>query len=473
MHLLRFVIVPLLLVNFWACGSLPKTPELIHYDPERGYRFDNLELGDGNTDSLFVILAFSGGGTRAASLSYGVLETLRDTKIKWKGQQKRLLDEVDIISSVSGGSFTASYYALHRKNLFDGTFEQEFLKKDIEQALFAESLLPSSWFELAGFDYGRSDLAADFYNQNLFDGATFQRLIDQRTRPFLMLNATDMTTGSQFPFIQDQFDLICADLAGLTVARAVASSSAFPGLLTPLSFQNYAGQCHYEEPRWIRFAVNDRQIAPERAIRAEQRRSYYQHPEWQKRRDFIHLMDGGISDNIGLRSIIWSLESSDPAFSIQRRVTQGIIKKLVIIVVDAATDTQSNRDNTAETPGVVDVITAAAIIPLDNYSFDTVDRAKSALGGYTEDTKVRQRCQNILQEHCPGTKLPGGDLSSVDVYLSHVTFHTIDDPELRFQYKNLPTNFALPADTVDELRAMGGQLLKSNPAFIELLDKLH
>lgn len=58
-----------------------------------------------------LMLAFSGGGTRAAALSYGILKELARTPVSLWEAQPRILDEVDIISSVSGGSFAAAYYA--------------------------------------------------------------------------------------------------------------------------------------------------------------------------------------------------------------------------------------------------------------------------------------------------------------------------------------------------------------------------
>jgi NTE family protein len=106
---------------------------LIHSALQAGYRFKNLS-NDGNSDSLQIFLAFSGGGKRAAALSYGVLEELARTKIVWEGQQRRLLDEVDYISAVSGGSFTAAYYALHGDGIFTD-FEEKFLDKNIQGEL--------------------------------------------------------------------------------------------------------------------------------------------------------------------------------------------------------------------------------------------------------------------------------------------------------------------------------------------------
>jgi NTE family protein len=95
-----------------ACAHYPRNDPLQSYRAEQGYRFDALRDGDNNTDSLFLCLALSGGGTRAAALAYGVMRRLDEVTITWKGKERRLLDELDCISSVSGGSFTAAYYAL-------------------------------------------------------------------------------------------------------------------------------------------------------------------------------------------------------------------------------------------------------------------------------------------------------------------------------------------------------------------------
>jgi NTE family protein len=77
---------------------------------------------------VFLLLAFSGGGTRAAALSYGVLRELRDTRVVVRGQETRLLDEVDVITSVSGGSFTSAYYGLFGDRIFED-YEQRFLRR--------------------------------------------------------------------------------------------------------------------------------------------------------------------------------------------------------------------------------------------------------------------------------------------------------------------------------------------------------
>src|SRR5258708_297701 len=204
----------------------------------RGHQL--LDGGPALDDEWLVLLALSGGGTRAAALGYGVMEELARTTFIKNGRPHRMLDEVDTISAVSGGSFPATYYALHGDRLFTD-FEQLFLKRDIQGALWRRIALPQHWFPLVSKKLGRSDLAADYYDQVLFDGATFGDLLHVKARPNLVLNATDMVTGRTFAFTQRYFDLIGSDLTSLPLARAVAASSAAPLLLSPLTLRNYAG----------------------------------------------------------------------------------------------------------------------------------------------------------------------------------------------------------------------------------------
>ncbi len=157
-----------------ACASFtPGNPPLAKYAPDAGYRFERLERGD-NSDELFVIVTFSGGGTRAAALAYGVLEALRDTTIEWRGRRMALLDEVDVISSISGGSFPAAYYALRGRQIFD-EFPDRFLYRPVQNDLIKRALSPSSWLKLAASDFGRSDLAAEFYHREVFAGRHLRR----------------------------------------------------------------------------------------------------------------------------------------------------------------------------------------------------------------------------------------------------------------------------------------------------------
>src|SRR5262249_42170470 len=100
-----------------------------------GYRFQNLAGGPEDPEftaenKLFVCLSFSGGGTRAAAFAYGAMLALRQARIDWP-RSETLLDEIDCISSVSGGSFTAAYYGLFRDDLFEH-FPEHFLYRKVQ-----------------------------------------------------------------------------------------------------------------------------------------------------------------------------------------------------------------------------------------------------------------------------------------------------------------------------------------------------
>ena len=127
-----------------GCAQRPVNPPLKGIEKNASYEFEHLERNRGRQDDL-VILAFSGGGTRAAAFAYGVLEALRRIEVTAStGEQYRLLDEVDLITGVSGGSFTALAYGLYGEKLFD-EYEQRFLKRDVQGALVKRILNPMNW----------------------------------------------------------------------------------------------------------------------------------------------------------------------------------------------------------------------------------------------------------------------------------------------------------------------------------------
>src|SRR4051794_23513237 len=92
-----------LLVALWlvgGCATRPINPPITQFTPGQGYLYQTRIQTTKDPENL-VILAFSGGGTRAAAFSYGVLEMLRRTEaIGPKGNRFRLIDGVDIITGV-------------------------------------------------------------------------------------------------------------------------------------------------------------------------------------------------------------------------------------------------------------------------------------------------------------------------------------------------------------------------------------
>ena len=82
-----------------SCAHYPVNSVLEQYSPDSGCRGKYMNI-PANSEDITLLLAFSGGGTRADSFSYGLLEELRDTEVTIKGKKYRLLDEVEVISGV-------------------------------------------------------------------------------------------------------------------------------------------------------------------------------------------------------------------------------------------------------------------------------------------------------------------------------------------------------------------------------------
>ena len=212
-----------------------------------GYRLAT--LGDAASRQTLVLLSFSGGGKRSAAFGYGVLRGLRDFPVAIGGRQSRLLDQIDVMSSVSGGSFPAAYYALHRDGIFTD-FEKDFLNQDINAYVYGTYLIPWHLGWLFDPNYGTNDRMAEVYDKLMFHGATYADLV-AKGRPLVSIDATDVDHGLAFPFLQAQFDLMCSDLSSYPLARAVAASNGFPVIFTPITLKSYRSQCGGRVPGWV------------------------------------------------------------------------------------------------------------------------------------------------------------------------------------------------------------------------------
>jgi NTE family protein len=456
------VISVLSLCLLTSCAHFTENAPLHTYQPQSGYIYP-APVETEEQDKLFIALAFSGGGTRAAAFSYGVLKELEETSLP--GQQDlTLLDEVDLISSVSGGSFTAAYYGLNHKKIFTD-FESRFLNRDIQGELGHKLYNPVNWFKLASPYYSRIDMAQELYDETVFNGAVFQNLGQKGRHPFIALNATNMTTGAQFTFTQPQFDIIGSDLEPFTVGRAVAASSAFPFLLSPVTLLNHPSAAQYELPLDVVNGLKDFGINDRRYFWAKNRVEYQanktEHP-------YLHLMDGGLSDNLGLRYIIDEYTRTS-GLLFQRKAA---MQHLVVIVVNAKTQPPESLDQQEKSPGLMDVAYKTATVSMDNYSFETVLVARELLATSTKAGRNIAACQEILDKHASdGHRIPQTG-HSFAVHFIELNFLKVKDPALRDKLLTMPTNFSLKPDEVQLLINTGRKLLLESDDFKELLQAL-
>lgn len=460
--------LPLVILLFLAgCASRPVNPPIDKVDPQAGYRPHLLIPKRQNNDlhTLFV-LSFSGGGTRAAAFSYGVLEELRNTEIVVNGQRRRLIDEVDTITGVSGGSFTALAYALYGDELFPG-YEDRFLKRDVQGTLLARSANPLNWPKFIGGTAGRSELAADYYDEILFDGATYADLLD-KNGPFAIATGTDLSTGSRLAFFQNDFDLLCSDLSQMRLSRAAATSSAVPVVLSPVTLNNYGGTCSYQYPAWVG-AVADPNTRVRPSGRAAQRYVEMQSFQKSEERPYIHLVDGGVSDNIGVRGVLEAIEELSASAEFRGQVGFGVIKRIVIIVVNSHSSPSTDWDRKETPPGMFSQLMQSTGVPIDRYSFETVETMKDM----AEIRKWRRELL-VADARLAGASEAEAQASVPNVTLEvvNISFDEIKDPQERAYFMNLPTSFVLPGEAVDRLRDVAGQLMRQSPEYREVVREL-
>ncbi len=450
------LLLPLALA-FAGCVHRTPNPPLATTNGDKGYYFHTHQRPDNSSDTLFL-LCFSGGGTRAAALSYGILEELRNTPLHRGTLTNRLLDEVDAISSVSGGSVTAAAYALYGDEVFT-RLESSFLKRNVQGEILGRVFNPFRWGKLMSKTYGRSDLAADLYDEILFHGATFADL-GRQPGAFVAINATDVSTGARFSYTQYQFDLICGDLNQLRVSSAVAASSAVPGLLSPVTLNNYAGRCNSPLSGAVSLAADARStnVISRARFHFREMASYLD----ATNQPYIHLVDGGVADNLGVRAFLDGIYAAESHPAVSKLYDLSRVDKVAIVVVNAFSKPDNGWATNETTPGTLALVVGAAGIPMDRYSYETVELLREQV----ERWRTRQLEERGRHAAAAAAR------RETRFYPIVIGFSDIPDPTERRYFLNQPTSFFLPDDAVDKLRTVGGRLLRENELYRGLLADL-
>ena len=435
------LLAALLVAGCTSYGVVQNQP-IAKIEPDTGYSLQAFMTKQRKQSSeLSLVVAFSGGGTRAAALSYGVLLELRDTRVVLDGKERRLLDAISLISSVSGGSFTSAYFGLYGDRIFQD-FEERFLRRDVEGALVRGLLSPARWFS----SRGRTDMAVDYYREVLFGDATFADLM-RADGPMVLINTSDLGHGVRFTFAQEYFNLLCSDLSSFPLARAVTASSAVPVVFDPVVVENYSG-CAKGLPSWLEAArqrqpsdANLRMVVDDDASFADKTGHRY-----------AHFVDGGITDNLGLRAVLETVEVIGGAREYVVQLGLQPPRRIAVIAVNAAADPRQGIDATLLQPSIESTLNAVTNIQLHRYNTDTL-----------------QEMQQSLQRWAKELSTP--DLP-VQHYFVRLSFQDVPDLPLRRFLNEIPTSLALSGEQVDRLILAGRELLRNDAQFRALVASL-
>jgi len=437
-----------------GCASVYNLPANVplagaSVDPDAGINFnDPAEL-----DELLIGFSFSGGGTRAAAFSFGVLEELNRMPVR--GASDTMLDRIDYISGVSGGSVTAAYFGLKKRAALSD-FRERFLVQNAEAELTTQLSLGTLGRALGG---GVNDSKAftAWLDAHLFDHATFGGLRHHSSLR-VWLNASDIYNRVPFVFTDTTFSAICSDITKYPLSQAVAASAAVPLAFAPAVVQAFPGTCKEPLPPWVARVARNGNASPMVSAYANAILRY---------RDgavpFIKLMDGGLVDNYGVAALTIVRESSDTPYGPMSPLQAVRLRRAVLMVVDAKNGLSGNWINTVEGPSGVDLIKAAVDTTIDasvGSSYTAFDRTMKDW----QASLIRWRCGLSAADRARYGAKPGWRCNDLQFFVGRLGFDQLE-PARAAALEAVPTRFHLPQAQVDEVIAAGRDTLRASPVF--------
>ncbi len=454
-----------------ACSYPVRNMPLTAASPERRYSWTSPPPHDAMPETLVIVTA-SGGGTRATALALAALRGL--DKITLPAGDS-LADEVDLISSVSGGSVAAAYFAMAGSAGLE-RLEHHFVRRDGMSALLLAGLNPVGLAGLATPSRERIDLLIDYLDDTLFDHNSFGYFLDAPPlpapahRPYLILNAADMVAGVPFPFTQYTMDLLCSDLTSLPIATAVAASAAFPVALSPVTLTNYStldgdGRPACGGPRaikWVGLAAKTNWYNnPSAAARGRVAAAYA-----DGSKAYIHLLDGGIGDNLGVAEPYRLLTTTGVSPAFVTEIQKGAIRNLIFVMIDARSAAPSPLDQAPDTPGELDMLLSSIGSSIDRASFSTAERIRGLIQTEFDGLAAAAAAANQPEVAERYRAL------AAHAFFVGVEFDAIPDSACRQKLQSIPTSWSLSGPQIDATLAMGEALLFANPALSKAADSI-
>lgn len=416
--------------------------------------------GDGE---LYVGLAFSGGGMRATAFAYGMLQELQAAGVE-TGRPDGLLDEVRLVSGVSGGSVMAAQLGLYGPSGIDG-FRERFLITDAEAYMTTSGFNPLTILKgVAGGVNGR-DTFGRYLDDTLFKGATFADL--RRSRIKTWINATDMANNTPFLFSPETFDALCSDLSRVRLSEAVAASAAFPLVFTPIVLEAHQGKCAYREPDWLTAARYNPEATA--AMRAHARAlESYTNPSEVK---FVKLLDGGITDNFGTTGLAVERARAQVPYAPLTAEEAVKLKRMLFLVANAGVDKDYDWTRRVEGPGGVNLAMSIATSAMAAASRSGYDSMRGELRLWEREL-IEWRCALPLSEV---RKLRGStqgwDCTDVKIFVGEASFASLPKDQ-RDRLDAVPTRLKLPEAQVDMVIEAGRLATRATPEFNGFLASL-
>lgn len=449
----------------------PDGPIKLELDPDLD------DIGPGAERLLIVTL--SGGGKRAAAFAQGALNAMAKTSL---ADGRTMLDEIDVLSSTSGGSVAAANFALNGRAGF-GAFEYKFLMRDFMPRLYWELLNPVALVSKVLIHNDRIESFVDVLEETVFADKTLGDVWPQKGEPYLILNATDASSGLTFSMTQHYFDLICADARPYPLARAVAASAAYPVLLSPIVLENKCSGLPKDQRRKQlaeylkrRFEIGSNHrgstVAPGDAARRSWALRYHRLLNGETDARNVHLFDGGISDNLGLSEPLRLLTSAFHGNPYYTALHSGLVNDLVILAVDSRSNSESGFERTGTPPTMVESLFSVIGGMIDSRMSGLTVQANllKAQEHYFNIQRCRDAGVDVFEQSCVGAARDK-QFQRLETDTIVLAFDNLKEASCRRGFAELPTDWGLTQPQVRALMSLGEGMVANDPRFQKLAQR--
>jgi len=239
-----------------------------------------------------------------------------------------------------------------------------------------------------------------------------------------------------------------------------------PVVLSSVTINNYGGTCNAVTPSWAKPFLESAE-PPRPAARALRSLKAGQALADSVHRPYLHLVDGGVSDNVGVRAVLDALEILETLHEVGLPTALDSAKRIIVFVVNSLSSPPTDWDASEDPPGTVDTLLKAAGTPIDAFSYESVELLKDTAALWRAMRLIRSSAAYAANKDpavAAALRVPNAEIYAIDV-----SFPALKD-EAELDYLNrLPTSFVLPAEAVDHLRAAAGTIITASAEFQRLL----
>jgi NTE family protein len=184
-----------------------------------------------------------------------------------------------------------------------------------------------------------------------------------------------------------------------------------------------------------------------------------------EKKQYFHLIDGGVADNLGLRAIEETIDAVGNAWTSLKLAGREKVRKVVFIVVNAETKIESKWDRTDIIPPLAAMLSNYSSIAIARYNRETIALLQESFGRWNDQ---------VCSGRCPPGQVSRepGSCGDIEYYMVDVRFESVKDTAEKDWLAAMPTSFQLPPGDVDRLRAAARKILAESGDFRRLLRDL-